>query len=96
MKENDFCSKTGPRASILCCDDVNASFELVFASKIDMDERSSYWWNNIVSQTSSAGDWLDNFRMPQATFMCAMNFDHLLKKLTQKGERLFLSSKEWL
>ena len=36
-------------------------------------ERSSYWWNHIVSQTFSAGDWLDNFRMSQATFIYVCN-----------------------
>ena len=32
-------------------------------------ERSSYWWDHIVSQTFSPRDWLENFRMSQATFM---------------------------
>ena len=31
-------------------------------------ERSSYWWDHILSQTSPR-DWLQNFRMSQATFM---------------------------
>ena len=43
------------------------------ARSIWMRERSSYWWNNIVSQTFSAGDWLDNFRMFQATFIYVCN-----------------------
>ena len=34
-------------------------------------ERSSYWWDHIVSQTFSPRDWLDNFRMSQATFVYA-------------------------
>ena len=36
------------------------------ARSVWMKERSSYWWNHIVSQTFSAGDWLDNFQMSQA------------------------------
>ena len=31
-------------------------------------ERSSYWWEFIVNKTFSRSDWLDNFRMSQATF----------------------------
>ena len=38
-----------------------------------MKERSSYWWDHIVSQTFSAGDWLDNFRMSQVTFIYVCN-----------------------
>ena len=48
----------------------NVSFP---ARSIWMKERSSYWWNHIVSQTFSAGDWLDNFRMSQATFIYVCN-----------------------
>ena len=43
------------------------------ARSIWMKERSSYWWNHIVSQTFSAGDWLDNFRMSRATFIYVCN-----------------------
>ena len=32
-------------------------------------ERSSYWWDHIVNHTFSTRDWLDNFRMSQATFV---------------------------
>ena len=38
-----------------------------------MKERSYYWWNHIVCLTFSAGDWLDNFRMSQATFVYVCN-----------------------
>lgn len=39
------------------------------ARSIWAKERSSYWWNHIVSETFSDSDWLDNFRMSQATFI---------------------------
>lgn len=32
-------------------------------------ERSSYWWEHIVNHTFSTHDWLENFRMSQATFV---------------------------
>ena len=32
-------------------------------------ERSSYWWDHIISRTFSPRDWHDNFRMSQATFV---------------------------
>ena len=32
-------------------------------------ERSSYWWDHVVNNTFSAHDWLENFRMSQATFL---------------------------
>ena len=36
----------------------------MFTDKNVIDEgRSSYWWTQIVSQTFSAGDWLNNFWM---------------------------------
>ena len=41
------------------------------ARSIWVKERSSYWWNHIiVSETFSDSDWLDNFHMSQATFIC--------------------------
>ena len=43
------------------------------ARSIWVKERSSYWWNHIVSETFSGSDWLDNFRMSQATFMYVCN-----------------------
>ena len=36
-------------------------------------ERSSYWWDHIVKQTFTPRDWLDNFRMSQATFVYVCN-----------------------
>ena len=38
-----------------------------------MKERSSYWWDNVVNHTFSAHDWLENFRMSQATFLYVCN-----------------------
>ena len=32
-------------------------------------ERSSYWWDHIVNRTFSTRDWLESFRMSQATFV---------------------------
>ena len=43
------------------------------ARSIWVKERSSYWWNYIVSETFSDSDWLDNFRMSQATFIYVCN-----------------------
>ena len=43
------------------------------ARSLWMKERSYYWWNHIVCQTFSAGDWLDNFLMSQATFVYVCN-----------------------
>ena len=34
-----------------------------------MKERSSYWWDHVVRHTFSSQDWLENFRMSQATFV---------------------------
>ena len=36
-------------------------------------ERSSYWWDHVVNSTFSAHDWLENFRMSQATFLYVCN-----------------------
>ena len=33
-----------------------------------MRERSSYWWDHVVKSTFTVRDWLENFRMSQATF----------------------------
>ena len=38
-----------------------------------MKERSSYWWDHVVSSTFSSHDWLENFRMSQATFLYVCN-----------------------
>ena len=38
-----------------------------------MKERSSYWWDDVVNRTFSAHDWLENFRMSQATFLYVCN-----------------------
>ena len=36
-------------------------------------ERSSYWWEQIVGQTFTTQDWLENFRMSNATFTYLCN-----------------------
>ena len=36
-------------------------------------ERSSYWWDHVVNSTFSTHDWLENFRMSQATFLYVCN-----------------------
>ena len=36
-------------------------------------ERSSYWWEQIVGQTFTTQDWLENFRMTNATFTYLCN-----------------------
>ena len=36
-------------------------------------ERSSYWWDHVVNSTFSSHDWLENFRMSQATFLYVCN-----------------------
>ena len=36
-------------------------------------ERSSYWWEQIVCQTFTSRDWLENFRMSHATFVYLCN-----------------------
>ena len=36
-------------------------------------ERSSYWWDHIVKHTFSCHDWLENFRMSEATFLFLCN-----------------------
>ena len=38
-----------------------------------MKERSSYWWDHVVNRTFTAHDWLENFRMSQATFLYVCN-----------------------
>ena len=32
-------------------------------------ERSAHWWDHIALETFTEGDWLDNFRVSQATFL---------------------------
>ena len=44
-------------------------------------ERSSEWWETIVSGTFTAHDWLTNFRMSQATF------NYICAELQQEIER---------
>ena len=62
--ENDF-----PHATA-----VHAGIQLLFAYQNTMEkERSSYWWDHVVNSTFSAHDWLEKFRMSQATFLYVCN-----------------------
>lgn len=61
-KENDICLKTGPTASIFC-DNVSDRFYLVFASKINMDERKKF--------LSAKHSLLVTGLTIQATFVCS-------------------------
>ena len=73
-KKADFCSEAGQRTSFFtlvlsmlalnCCSPTRSLW---------MKERSSYWWDNVVNRTFSAHDWLENFRMSQATFLYVCN-----------------------
>ena len=43
------------------------------ARSLWMKERSLYWWDHVVNRTFIAHDWLENFRMSQATFLYMCN-----------------------
>ena len=36
-------------------------------------QRSSYWWEQVVNNTFTPHDWLENFRMSHATFLYLCN-----------------------
>ena len=67
-KKADFRSEAGPRTTSLHTSAVHAGIQLLFVYQNTMEEGKKLIL--VGPCTFSALDWLENFRMSQATFLC--------------------------
>lgn len=82
LKEGD--GLLGDRHKNAFYDNVDVCPQLLFTNKILVDKRkSSHWWDHIANNTLSTRDWLENFRMSQATFVYVCDE---LRSTTEKAD----------